>query len=383
MIRPDYDRSIVNLMGSVAEAFGAAPACAPLEELADAGLAQAQTVLLLVLDGLGRHSLARHPDSALSRHCRGTLSSVFPSTTATAITSFATGLPPAAHGVTGWFMYLRELGLVTTILPFTSRLGDQPLTELVPGSERLIQQPSLYRRLDAECHVLMPFYIADSDYTRATTDGAARYQYRDLGQFVERCVELCRRGRRRRYVYAYWPFYDGECHQHGVDSPQADAHFRQLDQAMAQLFERLQGQEVAVLATADHGLIDTAPQRVIDITDHPALRDTLLLPPCGEPRAAYCYLRHGAEADFLGYLEQHLTHACEVRPSRELIAEGYFGPGPRHPALAERVGDYTLLMRDDYVVTERPPRGGAFPMIGVHGGLSPRELEVPLILADG
>ena len=40
-----------------------------------------------------------------------------PPTTSAAITTFATGLAPQQHAVTGWFMHLKELGAVSTILP--------------------------------------------------------------------------------------------------------------------------------------------------------------------------------------------------------------------------------------------------------------------------
>ena len=37
--------------------------------------------------------------------------------TATAITTFMTGLAPQQHGLTGWHVYLKELGCVTAVLP--------------------------------------------------------------------------------------------------------------------------------------------------------------------------------------------------------------------------------------------------------------------------
>src|SRR6185369_9878267 len=70
----------------------------------------------------------RLPPSALVRaHRRLQLQSLFPSTTAAALTSVATGRWPAQHAVLGWWTRLPELDLTATILPFVERFSHQPL----------------------------------------------------------------------------------------------------------------------------------------------------------------------------------------------------------------------------------------------------------------
>jgi len=55
-----------------------------------------------------------------------------------------------------------------------------------------------------------------------------------------------------------------------------------------------------------------------------------------------------------------------------------FGLGEPHPRLEERVGDYTLLMRGSQVIRDWLPQEKPHRQIGVHGGLSAAELQVPL-----
>src|SRR3954468_1387466 len=64
----------------------------------------ADQVVLLVLDGLGWQQLGERPDLAptLSAMTGGPITTVVPSTTATALTSIATGQPPCRHGVVGY-----------------------------------------------------------------------------------------------------------------------------------------------------------------------------------------------------------------------------------------------------------------------------------------
>jgi hypothetical protein len=68
-----------------------------------------------------------------------------------------------------------------------------------------------------------------------------------------------------------------------------------------------------------------------------------------------------------------------VVESESLIEQGFFGRGEAHPELSSRVGDYTLLMKENYIIRHRLPFEQPYTQIGVHGGLSQAEMQVPLI----
>jgi hypothetical protein len=373
--------SIVNLMSTLGTGLGAGDGPYPPVRLLDpAEVAEARRVVLLMIDGLGYQFLGRYgAGGALHAHLRGSLTSVFPTTTAAAVTTFATGLAPQQHGITGWFMLLRELGLVTAILPFRTR----GLNLALPAEalDRILEEQSFYDRIAAESFVVSHERIADSAFSRASTRGARRVAYRTLKQFFEAVAQLARGGRERRYIYAYWSELDTFAHQHGVGSARVRAHFAELDRGFARLLEELAGTGTLLLATADHGLIDTAPDRVLDLAAHPALAEALALPLCGDPRAAYCYIRPSAAVDFEAYVREALEGYCTLWRGADLIQAGWYGLGEAHPRLAERVGDYVLLMEGNYVVTDRLPGEKPFQQIGVHGGLSEAERSVPLLVA--
>src|SRR5262249_59510920 len=88
-MRPDYaGGSIVNLMASIEVALSGRSAYPPLRDLAPAEITAARNVCLLVIDGLGSRCLAQLGDeSALRRRLRASITSVFPSTAAPAITT--------------------------------------------------------------------------------------------------------------------------------------------------------------------------------------------------------------------------------------------------------------------------------------------------------
>lgn len=105
------------------------------------------------------------------------------------------------------------------------------------------------------------------------------------------------------------------------------------------------------------------------------------MPLCGEPRVAYCYVHPNKERQFVDYVQSDMQDIAELKPSTSLVEEGYFGIGQSHPRLHERIGHYTLIMKENYVIKDRLAGEAPFVHIGVHGGTSPEEMYVPLIIA--
>ena len=123
---PDYHGgSIVNLMATLQMGLGGERhAYAPLRQLSPDAVGAHRQVILWVIDGLGYAYLRAHPEAAhLNAALQGRMTSVYPPTTASAITTFLTGDAPQQHGLTGWFVYFRELGTILSVLPGRTRYG--------------------------------------------------------------------------------------------------------------------------------------------------------------------------------------------------------------------------------------------------------------------
>ena len=381
MIMPDYHGgSIVNLMASIAQAHGAKDRLyPPLRALPPARLASRNTVLL-VIDGLGHDNLITHcGDGVLARHMNDRITSVFPPTTATAITTFLTGTAPQQHGVTGWFTYFRELGSVLAVLPYQPRHGSPAPT--IPA-RRLFDHVPVFDRLEARCHVVAPTRIVHSEFNTAHHGKARPHAFASLGQMFDTIAQIARAQGGRNYIYAYWPELDRLAHEHGIASREAVAHLAKIDAAFGSFLAEVGGTGTTVIVTADHGFIDARPDQKIELDAHPQLARTLSLPLCGEGRAAYCYVHASQRAQFVDYVATHLDEYADLKDSESLIESGYFGLGPPHARLHERIGDYTLLMKDHSVIKDWLPGEPRYVHIGVHGGMSAQEMYVPLIVVE-
>lgn len=382
---PDYQGgSIVNLAASLTTTLGGtAPYIDPSPELlAGKEIARARNVILLVVDGLGFDTLQRlGSEGFFHHHLLGSITSVFPSTTASAIPSLLTGLAPRQHGLTGWHMHFRELGCVAAVLPFTTRHGGHSLVQKGLTPSNLLDPRPIFPRIPATSHILSPARIIDSPFNMAFTLGAQRHGYQSLDECFATLRTLIKREKGRNFYHVYWPSLDATAHQFGIGSPQVANIFQRLDAAFGKLLADIAGSDTAVIVTADHGFIDSHPERSIDLADHPELEKMLVLPLCGEQRVCYCYVHPHRCQDFEAYISDRLGNAMTAYPSRQLVEEGWFGPGHSHPRLLDRIGDYTLVMKEDWTLADYLPGEERHCMVGVHGGVSAAEMMVPLILA--
>ena len=382
---PNYrDGSIVNLMQSILtglDAPGAGDVHGHLADLGPEEIAGARHVVLLVIDGLGRSQLESGPAPALRASLRGTMTSVFPSTTASAVTTFLTGLAPAEHAVTGWFTWLREFGTIVAPLPFTTRAGGAGLASLGIAPADVFTGPTVFERVRADCHAVQPARIAGSAYSRAHTRGAAPWGFERLDELDGVIIDVVRGARRRRAcIYAYWPLLDTLSHKHGASSRRARRHLAEIDALFNRLRTGLAGTGTLLVVTADHGFVDTRPESRLDAGAVPGLAEKLAIPLCGEPRAAFCYVQGAHYADFERYAGEALDGAARVVESASMIADGWFGLADPHPRLSERTGDYTLVMRDGYAIRDWVPGEKRLRQVGVHGGVSHEEMHVPLVV---
>lgn len=377
---PDYGGgSIVNLMASLIRGHGGEAAYPNLRLLTPDDIQRYTNVLLLVIDGLGANWLAeRSPTGILSRHQVGTITSVFPTTTAAAITTFLTGDAPQQHGITGWFTYLRELGCVMSVLPGHPRYGGVGFRQAGVDLAALLGHKDLASRIRTRAFFLTPAQITYSDFNLAHLGSARARPFTDLQDMFRQAARILRADRSPKYLYLYWPGLDSRGHEAGMASPLVARHLEAIEKALTDFMVACAGTETLVLVTADHGLIDSRPADRIDLANHPELAACLTLPLCGEPRAAFCYLRPGHVQEFEDYCQQVLNGHALLRTSQELIRVGLLGLGEPHPRLEERVGDYTLLMTGESVIRDRLPGERDLVQIGVHGGLSETELYVPL-----
>lgn len=379
---PDYQGgSIVNLLSSIIHALGGASLHPRLKALDTRLFHGVSRVVYLVLDGVGYDQLSRFVAAGgggrfFSRHPFERITTVFPTTTAAAVTTLSTGATPAEHGVLSWHLHLHDLGLVGAVLPGKTLTG-APLTRGDFNLKRYLGLPSYLSSVHRHKRLLTFGALGRSAYSNAGTRWNGYAAYKTLAGMERQAVRFARHGG-RGVAYVYWPLYDTLCHAKGVQARETRVHLAEIDRSLGRLADRLAGTGTLLLVTADHGIVDAPPPRRIDLTAVPGLLDCLALLPAGDARQVSCFVRPGRVERFHDVVAQHLAEACVCIDGDDLMESGLLGPGPRHPSLHGRVGDYVLLARDDFAFRVTAPLTKVRVHKGNHGGLSSDEVYVPL-----
>jgi hypothetical protein len=203
------------------------------------------------------------------------------------------------------------------------------------------------------------------------------------GFFKQVRSSIRKKNSKKRYIFAYLASFDSLCHKYGYDDKRTEEHFWKLDKQLERLSKYADKFNTAIIITADHGQVITKEKdEIILVADHPEFAECLAMPLCGEPRFAFCYVKPHKKEQFERYVKNNFSKFCEMHVSTELIEKKYFGLFENNPKLADRVGDYTLIMKDNYIIKDFVLGEEKRVFIGNHGGMSKEEMFVPLILLN-
>jgi hypothetical protein len=342
----------------------------------------AEHYLLVLVDGLGTSVLEKlPPDSFMRRNLVAELQAVFPSTTAAALTTLATGQWPGRHGVPGWWTHLEEPGLTATTLPFVERFSGTPLHELGVTSEDLFPVPSFWNRTTySPCTVVPDEYIG-TVFSAYATGGTTSVGYSDIEQAFVQVGQKLVEQQGRSFSYLYLPQVDDLAHKKGVSHPEIAVLVAEIDQRLARLAADLAG-DVRIIVTADHGLVDAPEERRLILDADDPLLTYLECPPSMEQVVPAFHVRDDAESEFATAFANHrLGDFFTLITAADADELRLFGPEPLCSTMRRRIGKLIGVAAEPTALYFRPRRGKLHVHIGVHAGLSPEEMFVPFIVA--
>ncbi len=391
-ILPDYDGgSIVNVTASILAAFDCQPPSVPLRRdlLNPAILTDAPGgIVCLVVDALGHAQLQAGLDAGRAPNVQQLidqvgvprrLTSIFPSTTTAALTSLATALPPAGHGILGHVLWIEEVQSACNVLHFAP-VGrpDEPIDD-----DLLRCQPTIHE-------LLVKGGIPSFAVTAAAYEGTAftdllqrgshfaGYQTQSqIPSLLEQALQNT--AGQRRFVGIYWPHIDTIAHVDGPDLPGEPSAASALELEFVDLMighvARICRQHrCALMITADHGQARLDPARGCVLP--PDLLSNLSQRPTGGRRAAYLTCDDAQQL-----LASPIAQMSDLLSMEKVIQAGWFG-GELTPGFRSRIGDW-LALADDGVQFLIDDGDGVYPLLGGHAGLTPNEMSVPLLVIPG
>jgi len=383
----------------------------------------AQRVVIVLCDGLGWHNLAArkaHAPFLRRRLAEMTmLTTTFPSTTAAAIPSFGTSSPPGMTGFVGYTARNPDNGALVNLVPWTQNLDPTIVATPVGNS----QAPKFTISPQDFQHEPQVFQALRTAGVKVTCVGGAKFagsglslaafgktDYAVADQPTDRVDAILRLLRQAdQLIYLYWGDLDKVGHQLGPDSNEWAGALTDFDAAFARLIAGVP-RDTLVILTADHGQVTADPNQQIDVALTPELAANVKLI-AGEARAVHVYLEPDVDpAAVAARWQSFLGDRAQVWTRQQAIELGLFGgepadladghadladghdsvvgqnslPGPARgwarPEVAPWIGDLVVAPTGQItIVDSRTQTANSLTLAGVHGSLTPEEMQIPLL----
>lgn len=378
LLHPAGDACFVALAAAIGGIAGADPAMDAASSLIRDTIGNAEHLIFVLADGLGVNLLERYDEGAFLReHMVRELRTVYPSSTAPALTTLVSGAWPGAHGATGWWTYIPQVGRTITLLPYVDRYTQAPASDLGLRPVDVFPLAATIASSPRDVLAIMPKWIADSVYSRYVAAGRGIVPYGSLAEGIDAVITRVQRAARPTYTYVYTPLVDTTEHQHGPFSRETRRALAEVDREIAQLAQALGGRARIVLS-ADHGQMEGNHRTKIALTRGDPLTQLLAVPPSCEPRAPAFHCKDGRQAEFAAIFRDRFGDHFALLSLDEAQELRLFGPSVISHEARGRLGDFVGVALDDSVVLYEPT-AELMAMKGFHGGMSRDEMRIPLI----
>lgn len=360
-----------------------------------------KNIVLLFIDGLGflqwkkyanHYPLFNQLDH--NNHLKR-LTSIFPSTTAAALTTINCGATPAEHGLFEWYLYLEEIGQTIETIPFKA-LGQTETNSLLKDNVNpkvLLTLPTIYSRLKKYGITSYTFAnksYSNSVYSRLSRSGSVGVTYINFSDLAVKLRTQLVSATGKNYFFVYWDKLDTLGHEYGPSSDAYSAELNKishlfLSEFVAKIPQKLK-QKTLLIITADHGLIDIDYHKTIYLNRDKNVFATLqrnkqgdVILPTGSPREVFLHIKPERLEFIQNYLNRKLKHKAQVIRTDEAISLGLFCKNKIKDQYKKRLGNLILLCKENHTVWREHP-SKPFKFLGHHGGLSPEEMLIPFAI---
>ncbi len=337
-------------------------------------IAPAERICLVLIDGLGEISLNEFLEKSPGeyRALRSltsvrSLTSHFPTTTATNLASVGTGSFPSHHAMLGY----------TVLVPYS----DGRILNALKWDERVDpvlwqNVPTLYERAMAEG--IQASHIAEkrfdgSGFTRATARGATYLGANRVDDLISQAKLAHRSKPSFSFLYVNWVDHAG--HSDGVGSEKWIAALKSVDQLVDRLQNTLSS-GTRIYLTSDHGMINAGEKVIIGEGNELALNINHV---AGEARARHLYVEEGKLAVVKERWESFFGDRVSLF-TREDAEELFAATGTTEvvSTVRERMGDLIAVPSGELVLLDAAIADREGKMVGHHGALTDIERLIPL-----
>lgn len=393
--KPDFKKyCFANIPGTISKLLGLNLNYSHLPEDTVGEYKTYKKVVFMFIDAFGWSFFERYKDQypalkkLINNGIVSKITSQFPSTTSAHVTTIHTGKSVAESGVYEWFYYEPEVDDI--IMPLLNSYARNTKSLLNDGYEnnKLYPENNFYKKLKENgknVYTYQPSRIIGSTYNDYILKDAVKIGFKTLSEGLIKLKNDIKT--KDGLFFYYYPEIDSICHSYGPNSEEFDGEVHNFLTLLNDIFiEKLNSEDTAILISADHGqaYVDIQKPYYINI-EIPEIENYIqknkkgnLIVPSGSCRDFFLHIKPEYEDFVLNLLKEKLKNIADVRKTKDMMNEGYFGYNISEK-FEKKVGNLVILAYEDNSVWWYEK--GTFEVFlkGMHGGLFSEEMEIPFI----
>ena len=378
IVMPNYEHCILGTISSILKYYNVETKHKSSEKL-DTILNEKKykNVIFLILDGLGEHILNPiSPNGYLKQHQIDLVTSVYPSTTTAALTTYYSGMPPYETGWIAWSQYFKEYGRALDMFSHNESYMREPLKKpLMDVFKTTMKYESVFEKIekaspDVKAYEIEPEYAERRALRSIDAD--------TLDELIMNINDLCQ-APNRKFILAYCDNPDSTLHKYGTTSEEAKNFILDAENKIQEMCNNFD-EDTLLIISADHGHKDI--EKAYTLLDYPEIQECLIMPAYLESRVLTFWVKENMRETFVERFNSVFENEFWLMTREEFLDKYHFlGYGEKHPKIDDFIGNYMALSTASSMIRLETFLAEGKPVKkSTHCGLTKDEMEVPVFV---
>lgn len=378
IILPNYDHSILSTITSILKYYNVETKHKSSEKIDNLlNKKEYKNVIFLILDGLGEHLLNKiSPKGYFSKNKIDCVTSVYPSTTTAAMTTYYSGRPPYETGWIAWSQYFKEYGRALDMFSHNESYMREPLKNpLLDVYKTVVNYESIYCKIEKASFDVKAYEI-QPEYAERRAKRCIKAN--DIDEIIININDLCKMPD-RKFILAYSDNPDGLLHKFGTTSEEVKTFVKETEEKIQKMVEGFDNDTILIIS-ADHGHKDV--EKAYTLLDYPEIQECLIMPASLESRVVTFWVKEEMKDIFVQRFNKEFQNEFWLMTKDEFLNKYHFlGYGDKHYKIDDFIGNYIALSVAGSIIRLETFFAEGKPVKkSTHCGLSKEEMEVPVIV---
>ncbi len=378
IVLPDYNHCILGTITSILKYYNVETkhkSSKKIDEILE--FKKYKNIIFLVLDGLGEHILNNiSKDGFLKNNQIDCVTSVYPSTTTAALTTYYSGKSPYETGWIAWSQYFKEYGRAIDMLSHKESYMREPLKNPnLDVFKDVVHYESIYERIE-EASPNVKAYEIQPDYAERRAKRSIRAN--NIDELIMNIEDLCQK-QDNNFIFAYSDNPDGLLHKYGTDSEEVKTFVKEAEEKIQKMCNNFDDDTILIIS-ADHGHKNI--EKSYTLLDYPEIQECLIMPASLESRVLTFWVKEDMKEIFVKRFNKIFEKEFWLMTKEEFLDKYHFlGYGDKHYKIDDFIGNFvalsvagSMIRLETFLIEGKPIKKST------HCGLSKEEMEVPVII---